>query len=152
MIMKTIVIEIPHQLPPKVTAWEDGELLNYLRNKSRRCEGVCWRKVTHQDLLNEMGEEDLWEFFPKAVQLFQSGETELIERSNQNVCEFLTLPQDDGEFYWYAEHEFGDNHWYWMGTLQDAKELLLGNGIRRLPRHQNIETRIALENCLENAS
>jgi hypothetical protein len=149
--MNTIVIEIPHQLPPKVTAWEDGELLNYLRNKSRRCEGVCWRKVTREDLVSDFGdEEELLKSHPEAIALFDSGETEIIERFNNSVCEYLKLGEDDGEFYWYAEHEFGDNHWYWMGTPEDAKELLLGNGIQRLPRHQDIKTRSALENCLEN--
>jgi len=131
--MKTIVIEIPHQLPPKVGAWDKDDLLAFMRNTSR----ATWRKVTREDLMEET---------PEAAALFDAGETEIIECYNGETTEFVRI-QDRKEFWWYAEHTFQDNNWYWIGSPEDARDLIKDN---ELPAHRQTETRIALENCLEN--
>jgi hypothetical protein len=141
--MNVILIEIPHQLPPKVGAWDKDDLLAFMRNTSR----ATWRKVTREDLMEETWElQDLKDVYPDAAALFEAGETEIIECSTETTTEFVRI-QDRKEFWWYAEHTFQDNNWYWIGSPEDARDLIKDN---ELPAHRQTETRTALENCLEN--
>ena len=136
----TIVIEVPHQGAPKVTAWEGEDLIDWMRTKSRRCEHVGWRMVTRADLECEY-EYDGDPIPSEASSLFAAGHTEIVERSNQNVCTYAAIADDGGEMHWYCEHQFGDNHWYWLGSAEDTKTL-------RLPEHQRIATQIELDNVI----
>ena len=131
--MNVILIEVPHQLPPKVGAWDKDKLLAFMRDTSR----ATWRKVTREDLIEET---------PEAAALFEAGETEIIECSTETTTEFVRI-QDRKEFWWYAEHTFQDNHWYWIGSPEDARALIEDN---ELPSHQQFKTKNALENCLES--
>ena len=140
--MNVILIEVPHQLPPSVGAWDKDKLLAFMRDTSR----ATWRKVTREDLMEETWElQDLKDVFPEAAALFEAGETEIIECSTETTTEFVRI-QDRKEFWWYAEHTFQDNHWYWIGSPEDARALIEDN---ELPSHQQFKTRTALENCLE---
>ena len=135
--MKTIVIEVPHQGASKVTAWEGESLLDWMRNKSRLCESVGWRIVTRADLESEYDGDPIP---PEASSLF-AGQEEIVERSNQNVTQYSAKADDDGEMNWYCEHQYGDNHWYWLGSEEDAKTV-------RLPEHQRIATQNALDSVM----
>jgi hypothetical protein len=136
--MKTIVIEVPHQTHPKVTAWDGDSLLDWMRAKSRLCDSVGWRVVTQSDLESDYDGECIP---AEASALFAAGCTEIVERSNQNVCTYVATGDDDGEMAWYSCHQFGDNHWSWMGSEQDARTV-------RLPEHQRIATQIELDSVM----
>jgi len=137
-LMKTIVIEVPHQGSPKVTAWDNEDLLVWMRTKSRLCESVGWRIVTRADLESDYDGDPIP---ADASALFAGGNEQIVERSNQNVTQYSAKADDDGEMNWYCEHQYGDNHWYWLGSEEDAKKV-------RLPEHQRIATQIELDNVM----
>ena len=136
--MKTIVIEVPHIGSPVVTSWEGEDLIVWMRSKSRNCQSVGWRLVAKTDLESEYDGDPI----PKeASALFAAGNEVIVERSNENVTQYAALAEDDGEMAWYCEHQYGDNHWYWIGSHQEASAV-------HLPEHQRIATQIELDNVM----
>lgn len=139
---KIITLEIPHQFEPVVQIWDSAsELLIFLQKKHPE---VTWQRTTLSDLIADYGEACLIDWFPEAEQFVKTGITDLILRGIRDSLEIIPTEEDDDELGWYLQHHLSDNHWAWCGLVSQAKDI-------QLPRHQQFQAQIALDEAIEEA-
>ena len=117
------VLEIPHQLPPKLTPFSERMLSN---------EPVTFQVYKSEEELACDYEDEIP---AKALQILKQHETVVLAGIRDGI-EWQT-PGESDEFELRCESAFGDNHWYSIGTLEEL--------IAWLPTHQKDKATILIE-------
>jgi hypothetical protein len=117
------VIEIPHQLPPKLAPFSERMLSG---------EPVTFQVYKSEEELAYGYEEGIP---AKALQILRQHGAVVLAGIRDGIE--WQAPSEADEFALRCESAFGDNHWYAIGTLEEL--------LKRLPNHQRLKATTLIE-------
>jgi hypothetical protein len=138
-----IIVEIPHQMPPKVwVAWDDKDIIK----SAYESHDFIYQKYTLETALESWGERS--EIPEEVLEILDSGDA-VVEIGNASNAEFVRLSEAESELEAAKEEIFHDLYTHRILSESEARAFVAGdNSI--YSGHQAIEARKAVRTVLQD--